>query len=139
MLNFDICTGQGVKVGDLYYKTTTNTEWTQLGILYDRGSPGHEIVKNIQFDGGIEVCQVGAPDTVDKDHMWKVRWESNQYDSVHVDEFKSILPQVLNETNKLYVKPTISLGQGNHHLDHIAIQFHPLSAPTGSAVKSEPQ
>ncbi len=139
MLNFDICTGQGVRFGDLYYKTTTNTEWTKLGILNDRTSGGRESVTKIQFDGGIEVCQVGAPATVDEDHMWKVRWESKQYDSVHVDEFTSILSQVLNETNKLYSKPTISLGSGMDHLGHIAIQFHPLSAPTGSAVKRETQ
>lgn len=90
---------QRVKHGDLYYKTTTKSEWTPVSPLFDRRH-GREAVAEIVFDGGIELCQVGAPDTSDEGQMWRIRWESVQYDKVHVDEFISILPLVPKHTKQ---------------------------------------
>ncbi|KAL8838749.1 MAG: hypothetical protein Q9170_001998 [Blastenia crenularia] len=102
---------QGVQHAMLFFKT--GNEWTPLGATYDRGK-GQDTVSHIVMDGGIEICQQGDPESIDSGVMWKIRFEPGQYNAVHVDEF---------------TRP------GMNNLKHIAIQFRPLTPPTGTDTK----
>ena len=57
---------------------------------HQRNRSGLEVLVDIAFDGGIEVCQVANEQSVDYGKMWKIRWEPGQYDQVHVHEFQRI-------------------------------------------------
>lgn len=49
-----------------------------------------DLLVDIAFNGGIEVCQLANEQSVDYGKMWKIRWEPGQYNQVHVDEFQRI-------------------------------------------------
>jgi len=85
---------QYAKHAILYYKVAgIDDEWMVFDAPRRHLEGGGEIVTEIAFDGGIEICQRGAKGTDVADRVWTVRFEAGQYKDVVVEEYERTGPE----------------------------------------------
>ena len=61
-------------------------EWTALRETYKRHRREDENPHEVVLNGGIELKQIGDPDSEDSSAIWKVRINPGRYTAVHVEE-----------------------------------------------------